>query len=88
MYTFLNFNTQVAYRSPGDLPTHRMLLHINKKLTAEERSIITNEWGHCLDSHGYVRPDFVLHWFNKGIDIFRINSTLVGLLVCQLKMYE
>ncbi|XP_071155714.1 uncharacterized protein [Mytilus edulis] len=57
----------VAYKSPGDLPSHRMLVQINKKTTKEERLNIVNEWGHCLDANGILRPDFVLQWFNRGL---------------------
>lgn len=59
------------HKRPREYPSHRMLLCINDTIPKVERIQVQHEWGHCVDRHGVIRPDFVLKWFNKGLEMTR-----------------
>ncbi|XP_022321030.2 uncharacterized protein LOC111123165 isoform X2 [Crassostrea virginica] len=59
------------HKRPREFPSHRMLLCINDTIPKVERVQVQHEWGHCVDRHGVIRPDFVLKWFNKGLEMTR-----------------
>ncbi|XP_062593111.1 uncharacterized protein LOC134254598 [Saccostrea cucullata] len=59
------------HKRPREYPSHRMLLCINDTIPKVERIQVQHEWGHCVDRHGVIRPDFVLRWFNKGLEMAR-----------------
>ncbi|KAK3087570.1 hypothetical protein FSP39_007649 [Pinctada imbricata] len=64
------------HKRPQEYPTHRMFLTLNEDMPREEKIPLKQEWGHCVDRTGIVRPDLVLKWFNKGLkntcDVFQL----------------
>ncbi|XP_060083338.1 uncharacterized protein LOC132562605 [Ylistrum balloti] len=57
----------MVYKSPSEYPSHRILLAVNDNLFSVDKMQISKEWGHCVDTNGFLRPDFILHWFNDGL---------------------
>lgn len=57
----------MVYKSPSEYPSHRILLGVNEGLFSVDKMQISKEWGHCVDTNGFLRPDFILHWFNDGL---------------------
>ncbi|XP_033731932.1 uncharacterized protein LOC117321580 [Pecten maximus] len=57
----------MVYKTPSEYPNHRILLSVNESLFSVDKMQISKEWGHCVDTNGFLRPDFILHWFNDGL---------------------
>ena len=80
--TYIIFLFQFHYKTPQEFPSHRMLLSLNEFLPREDKIPLKQEWGHCIDKMGILRPDFVLRWFNKGTWITYIRKDLCTVHSC------